>query len=251
VLVSRIKGSYGVDAPYVPIAFGVLAAIAFVLAALTTSNGGWLGWVVVALFFLVQGVIYLHTTCRGKFVIWSRVLDRMKLEGDETTLDVGCGRGMVLVSTALRLPNGRAEGIDRWRNRDQSGNDPERTRENAVANGVAGRIKIETADMTSLPMADSTFDLVTANVALQNVKDRELRRTAIAEMFRVAKPGAAILIVDIQHTQEYRDDLTALGAQSVAIRTLGIDGWFGNPLFACKLVSARKQRTEPSDRCAR
>ncbi len=251
MLVSRIKGSYGVDAPSVPIAFGMLAAVAFVLAALTASNGGWAGWVVVALFFLVQGVIHLHTTCRGKFVIWSRVLDRMKLEGDETTLDVRCGSGMVLVSTALRLPNGRAEGIDRWRSRDQSGNDPKRSRENAAVNGVADRVGIGTADMTSLPMADATFDLVTANLVLRNMKDRELRRTAIAEMFRVAKPGAAILIVDIQYTQNCRDDLTALGAQSVAIRTLGIDGWFGNPLFACKLVSARKQRTEPSDRCAR
>jgi SAM-dependent methyltransferase len=238
--VTRIKGTYGIDAPYVPIAFGVLALVAFVLAALTTANGGWFGWFVVGLFFLVQGVIYVHTTFRGKFVIWSRLLDRLDPDGGATTLDVGCGRGMVLITTALRLTDGRATGIDLWRSRDQSGNGPARTQANADENGVGDRIGIETADMTALPMADATFDLVTANVALQNLKNRELRRTAIGEMFRVAKPGAPIVIVDIQYTQEYRDDLVELGAQSVAIRNLGLDGWYGNPFFASKLVSARK-----------
>jgi cyclopropane fatty-acyl-phospholipid synthase-like methyltransferase len=37
-------------------------------------------------------------------------------------LDIGCGRGAVLISAARRLPQGRATGADIWRLRDQTGN---------------------------------------------------------------------------------------------------------------------------------
>jgi hypothetical protein len=37
-------------------------------------------------------------------------------------LDIGCGRGAVLISAAHRLPRGQATGADIWRLRDQTGN---------------------------------------------------------------------------------------------------------------------------------
>jgi len=65
---------------------------------------------------------YLYSTLRGKFLIWARLLDDLHLHGDEDLLDVGCGRGAVLLAAALRLPDGRAVGADLWRRRDQTGN---------------------------------------------------------------------------------------------------------------------------------
>ena len=53
---------------------------------------------------------------------WAReMIDRLRLRGDEHVLDVGCGRGAVLMLAARRLPAGRAVGADIWRRRDQIG----------------------------------------------------------------------------------------------------------------------------------
>ena len=49
-------------------------------------------------------------------------LDELGLRGDERVLDIGCGRGAVLIAVAHRLPRGRAAGADIWQLRDQTGN---------------------------------------------------------------------------------------------------------------------------------
>src|SRR5438270_621724 len=54
-----------------------------------------------------------------KFAVWAELLDRLDLRGDERLLDVGCGRGAVLLMAARRLPRGRAVGVDVWSARDQ------------------------------------------------------------------------------------------------------------------------------------
>ena len=53
---------------------------------------------------LAQTSVYLHTTLRGKLRIWERELDQAGLKGDEQLLDLGCGRGAVLIEAARRLP---------------------------------------------------------------------------------------------------------------------------------------------------
>lgn len=236
----RIKGSYGIDAPYVPIISAVAAAGCIVLAILAKGTSSTIWWLAWALVIGAQAVVYMYTTLRGKFAIWTALVDQQRFDGSEAVLDVGCGRGMVLITTALALKDGKATGIDLWRSRDQSGNDPAATTANAELNGVADRIELQTADMTELPFADASFDAVTANVAIQNVKDRGLRRQTISEIYRVTKPSGRILITDIQYVKEYRDDLIACGAKDVTVKRLGIRGWFGNPFFASKLVSAHK-----------
>ena len=238
-MASKLPGSYGIDAPYVPIltAVGAVACVAF---AAMSGGSTRLIWSLFAVLLLLQVAIYLRTTMHGKFVLWERVLSGLGLRGDEQVLDVGCGRGMVLLEAARRLPEGHAVGIDLWRSRDQSGNDPQTTEANAREVGVADRIELHTGDMSELPLPDDAFDLVTANVAIQNIKDRELRRATIEEMMRVTALGGRIRIVDIQYASQYAADLTAAGARDVGVRRLGIDGWFGNPFYASRLVEATK-----------
>ena len=52
----------------------------------------------------------LYTSLRGKFLMWGELLDRLGLRGDEQVLDLGCGRGAVLLLAARRLTTGRTVG---------------------------------------------------------------------------------------------------------------------------------------------
>src|ERR1700685_119252 len=110
-----------------------------------------------ALWLFLNTGSYLYTTRAGKFAVWADLLDRVELKGDERLLDVGCGRGAVLLMAAQRLPRGRAVGIDVWSTTDQSGNAEESPRRNAALEGVADRIELRTADMRQLPFDDGSF----------------------------------------------------------------------------------------------
>jgi arsenite methyltransferase len=67
-------------------------------------------------------------------------------------LDLGCGRGAVLVLVAKLLPRGTAAGIDLWLTQDQSGNAVGATWRNAEAEGVADRVELVTGDIRWLPL---------------------------------------------------------------------------------------------------
>jgi hypothetical protein len=109
----RRRGSYGIDAPYAPafILFLLLGEIA--LGILSRKVMPFLA----AAFIAAILATYLHGTLRGKFVIWAELLDRLQLRGDERILDMGCGRGAVLLMAAQHLSTGRAVGVDVARTR--------------------------------------------------------------------------------------------------------------------------------------
>jgi SAM-dependent methyltransferase len=145
--------------------------------------------VLTGLFILAFLGFYLYTTLRGKFVVWAELLDQLNLRGDERILDLGCGRGAVLLMAAQHLTTGRAVGVDLWRSVDQSGNSAEATRRNAIAEGVADRVELHTADMTALPLEGSSFDLVVSSLAIHNIRGHAGREKAISEAVRVLRPA--------------------------------------------------------------
>ena len=181
--------------------------------------------------------VYLHTTLRGKLRIWERELDQAGLKGDEQLLDLGCGRGAVLIAAARRLPSGRATGADRW-TVDQSGNGPEATLANAAAAGVAGRVEVRTADMTALPFPDASFDVVTSAMAIHNIPSAEGRYRAVDEAMRVLRPGGRLLVADPWWMA--RSYAAHLGRGT--LRPLGPGYWYGGPWLGVTLLRADKER---------
>ena len=186
---------------------------------------------------LANAGVYLHTTLRGKLRIWERELDRVGLHGDEQLLDLGCGRGAVLIAAARRLPTGRAVGADLW-TRDQSGNCPEVTLANAAAAGVADRVEVRTADMTALPFPDGSFDVVTSAMAIHNIPSPEGHYRAVEEAMRVLRPSGQLLIADPwPMTRKYAERI-----DQGTLRPLGPGYWYGGPWLGVTLLHAVKER---------
>jgi SAM-dependent methyltransferase len=158
--------------------------------------------------------LFIHTTRVGKFAVWAELLDGLDLRGDEKVLDLGCGRGAVLLAAAKLVPNGRATGVDIWR-ADQTDNSQDNTLRNAVIEGVADRVEVHTANITALPFDDNSFDVITSSLVIHNIPDQEGREKAIAEAVRVLRPGGRMVLVDLRNTGQYAHQLQALGCRDV------------------------------------
>jgi arsenite methyltransferase len=226
----RRRGSNGIDAPFAPAFLAGLLIFYLVLAIVTGSAKFWLA----VLFISAGEALFIHTALRGKFVVWAELLDGLRLRGDERLLDLGCGRGAVLLMGAQHLTTGRAVGVDLWRKVDQSGNSAEATQRNAVAEGVADRVELHTADLRALPFEDNGFDVVVSNFAIHNISGRAGREKAISEAVRVLRPGGRLMIVDVRGTGQYQAQLARIGVNDVARR------WLGWRFGMAKLVTATK-----------
>jgi arsenite methyltransferase len=160
----------------------------------------------------------------GKLRRREALLDRLDWRGQEQVLDIGCGRGLMTVAAARRVPHGHVTGIDIWQSEDLSGNGPDAVAINAQREGVAARIETRTADMRELPFADATMDTVVSSAAIHNIYQAEGRDRALDEIARVLKPGGRLLIDDIRHVPHYAARLRAAGFELSLIR--GINSWF-------------------------
>jgi arsenite methyltransferase len=232
----RRRGSYGIDAPLAVVLMAALVIVELVLGLTSGKTPPFLA----ALLILAMLGFYLHGTLRAKFLIWAALLESLKLRGDELILDLGCGRGAVLLMAAQRLSTGRAVGVDLWRSVDQSGNSVEATRRNAVAEGVADRVAVQTADMTALPFGDDRFDVVVSSLAIHNIKGRAGRERAISEAMRVLRPGGRLMIADMRATRPHQEQLGRMGMRDVVRRRLGWRYWWCGPGAAMCIVTARK-----------
>jgi arsenite methyltransferase len=233
------RGSYGIDAPY---AFAFISFLVFLELALAidmaVTSGRFRLFFAVFFVFMIAA-LYLHFTLRGKFLVWAELLDQLNLRGDERILDMGCGRGAVLLMAAQRLTTGRAVGVDLWRGFDQSGNSADATRRNAVAEGVAERIELHTGDMSALPFEDNSFDLIVSSLAIHNIPG-SARAKAIDEAVRVLRPGGRLMIVDVRGTGRHQKQLIRLGMLDVSRRRPGWHQWWGGLLGVL-------QATKPSN----
>jgi ubiquinone/menaquinone biosynthesis C-methylase UbiE len=100
-------------------------------------------------------------------------------------LDVACGPGFLTMTFAARCA--RATGFD------ATDAFLDLARAEAVRRGLAN-IEFRSGDAESLPFADATFDVVSCRAAFHHFPRPE---RVLAEMRRVARPGATLVIADM------------------------------------------------------
>ncbi len=247
-MATRERADYGFDSPYVPIflcGWGALLIVGGIVLLVTIGPRPATVPLAIGLFTLLSGLSFVYTTRRGKLAVWTELLAALPFDGDETIVDLGCGRGAVLVRAARRVPRGRAVGVDIWRRVDQTGNNSDATRRNLAIEGVIDQARLCTGDMRALPFATGAADVVVSSLAIHNIPDAEGRRRAIEEAYRAVRIGGRVLVADFRATGEYAETLRALGVLDVATHNLGWRFWYGGPWAATRLVIATKT-PEPS-----
>jgi arsenite methyltransferase len=230
---------YGLDAPpliYAMFVLGLTGVIFGFVLVWTSSRHVSLAYAVqiFGLGCVILAALMFASSRFGKFRARDRLLERLKLRGDETVLDVGCGHGLLLIAAAKMLPRGRAVGIDIW-SMDQSDNSRESTLRNATLEGVAQRVTVHDGDMRKMPFADRSFDATVAHFAIHNVRSREGRREAIREIVRTLNQGGQVAISDIISLDLYADELRKSDMLDVEISDLSF--WTFPP---ARTVTARK-----------
>lgn len=238
------KPDYGVDAPAVMRNFFLFGGICLLLAVFLPAQVHLLRNVLLATrslfwpagFLIGEGLLFLLYVKVGKFRHRDFMLSLYDWRGDEQVLDVGCGRGLLLVGAAKRLAHGHATGVDVWSKVDMGGNSAEATTRNLEIEGVTERVTLVSGAAEQMGFPDETFDVVVSNLCLHNIYDRPTRQQALAQIVRVLKPGGVTLISDYKLTGEYAEAFRRAGLE-VAMRR----GSFVTTFPPLKVVVARKK----------
>lgn len=210
---------YGLDSPRLVKAMFSRGAwtLAFALALFLINRAEYPG--PAARILAVLGIIGLAFLAAGIFMVWSsrvarfqvrdRLLDDLALKGDERVLDLGTGRGLMLIGAAKRLKSGRVTGID-------ISEEAEAAKENAKREGVAEKVRVDAPGAMKLAYPDNHYDAVVSALAIYRL-DYNTRAQAVREMWRVLKPGGRLAVFDPLRAGEYAETLRASGAKDLEL----------------------------------
>lgn len=157
-------------------------------------------------------------------------VDLLFLRASDAVLDAGCGAGAHAIALADAVPLGRVVGVDEVDYR------LERAKRR-VARLAVDNVSFELADLTALPFADASFDVVWSRDALQN---HPKRAQALAELVRVTRPGGRVVLhaLDawgLEHQWPLPDEETMLmwrRWRSFSEQRHGTDPMLGRKLYA-------------------
>lgn len=165
----------------------------------------------VGLLLIVVAGIMVWSSRSGKFGMAWKMVEAMSWKGNERVLDVGCGRGLLTVMAARKVPLGKVVGIDIWSQEELSENTLDAATRNARLENVGDRVSFEDGDARKTNFQRGGFDKVISSLALHGIGSRRERNEAVKELVRLLKPGGEVGILDVLHTGEYVSAMEAAG----------------------------------------
>lgn len=214
------KINYGIDAPGVIRNLFISGIAVFLImlffpvirvGSVVIITGG-LIWT--ASFLVLGGFLMLFYSLKGKYTHRDRMLNLINWRGDEQVLDVGTGKGLLMIGAAKHLSTGKATGIDIWNAEDLSGNNYANAMNNASLEGVADKVEILNENVMEMSFANESFDVIVTNQVIHNIYNKPGRYKACQEIARVLKPGGIAVISDWKHMSEYHDNFNQLGLKT-------------------------------------
>lgn len=236
----KIKG--GIDAPLVPLSYLVVGFLSLLIYFYNRPYPfAWMT-VVYGLAMIGGGIIFLHTSLRGKYLIWDKIIASLTIPQNAHILDLGCGHGAVLIKFAQKINKpGRVVGVNLWHSSDQSHNSENETKENLALLGLTNKTELLTADMSDLPLTDHSFDFVVSSLAFHNIKPQQKREQALREACRVLKTGGKLVIVDTgNNLKEYCRILKEEHFTDIYTAQAGFNGWWTGPWMRTSIIQAKK-----------
>jgi ubiquinone/menaquinone biosynthesis C-methylase UbiE len=176
-------------------------------------------------------------TKAGKLIHRDKLLSMIDWKGNEMVLDIGTGRGLLMIGAAKRLNTGKSIGIDIWRQEDMQDNTHQNTLKNGSIEGVLDKIEIKNVDAQKMDFNDNYFDVILSNLCLHNIPSKQGRDAACREIVRVLKPGGTVIISDILYTKEYGKIFLQEGLSVKFLNSIFLNG--ANP--GHKVVKAFKK----------
>jgi SAM-dependent methyltransferase len=226
----QTRPDYGIDAPGVVRNLAIPGVVLLIvgvflpqvaLGPVTFTGVRWIG-----ASLLVPAVLMVLYSKIGKFRHAARMVRLANLKGSEQVLDVGTGRGLLLIAAARKLTTGHAVGIDIWNAEDLSGNHRSNTERNIalesaaigssggngpVSNSLQDRCELRNDPAQRMTFPDASFDVVLSNMCLHNIEPESERNRACHEIARVLKPGGVALLSDFRNTRSYSRELRRQG----------------------------------------
>jgi len=200
--------SYGIDSPAVILKFGLGAALSVVLGIVlyfAVPNNHGLQTALLVVFLLTAGVCVCiivgmyWSSIFGKFQLREKLLAQLSLSGDEKIIDIGCGRGFLLIALAKRLTSdkGRAFGVDIFDKWSQTENKPANTIKNSEMEGVGQLCEVLVGDIgVRIPLEDRMFDVVVSSLVFHLLPRHQLP-VSIGEVRRLIKPSGSIMFINV------------------------------------------------------
>jgi len=126
-------------------------------------------------------------------IYWRRALAQaIHLTARGVVLDVAIGTGEVAMEICRRHPQAKVVGVDFSPAMLTVG------REKIAERNMTDRIMVSVGDGRWLPIANEKADAVTIAFGIRNIEERDM---ALAEFYRVLKPGGQLLIMEFSYPE--------------------------------------------------